>query len=330
METGRDVNGIRSLNRHTLEQIVAASPAAVLVADASHPDLPIVYANPAYERLTGFGLAELAGRAWAAHGRAAGEESFAPLAEGIERREPCRATIDELRKDGSSFRCDVSMTPLRGQRGDVRFLLLSHEPVPEPVREGAADVASAFDSAADSGLQRALGGAKQKLATLDRIDPATGLVRFSYFQDTLRRDLMIARRDRRFVTLLVFEIVEFDVYRQTFGDKAADSCQRMIGAQIMRALRRAGDLSARYADGTLVAAVVGQHASDVEPLVDRIADNVRQLKLHNPRAKSSRYIETRVTVIGCPPGAHDDPEPLIERALTKSHGTDVPARAVLG
>lgn len=327
METGRDANGIRSLNRHILEQIVAASPAALLVADATQPELPIVYANAAYERLTGFPPAEIVGRAWAAQGRAGADEAFAPLTEGIERREPCRATIDDVRKDGSSFRCEVSITPLKGQRGDVRFLLLAHEPIPELVRDHAADVAAAFDSAADSGLQRAL-GAKQKLATIERIDPATGLVRFAYFQDTLRRDLMVARRERRFVTLLVFEIVEFDVYRQTFGDKAADSAQRMIGAQIMRALRRAGDLCARYADGTLVAAVVGQHASEVEPLADRIAESVRQLRLHNPRAKSSRYIETRVSLIGCPPGAHDDPEPLIERALGESRGSEAPARAV--
>jgi hypothetical protein len=34
-----------------------------------------------------------------------------------------------------------------------------------------------------------------------------------------------------------------------------------------------------------------------------------------------------VTLIGCPPGAHDDPEPLIARALTESRSTAVPARA---
>jgi hypothetical protein len=101
----------------------------------------------------------------------------------------------------------------------------------------------------------------------------------------------------------------------------------MIGAQIMRALRRAGDICARYDDATLVAAVIGQHANDVQPLVERIADNVAQLRLHNPRAKSSRYIETRVMVIGCPPGAHDDPEPLIARTLAESRGSDAPVRA---
>jgi diguanylate cyclase (GGDEF)-like protein len=193
-----------------------------------------------------------------------------------------------------------------------------------------ADSPSAGEATSElSLLQRELGRARQKIATLDRVDPATGLVRFPYFQDTLRRDLAMARRDRRFVTLLVFEIVEFAIYRQTFGDKAADSCQRMIGAQIMRALRRAGDLCARYEDGTLVAAVIGQHASEVQPLVDRIADSVRQLKLHNPRAKSSRYIETRVIAIGCPPGAHDDPEPLIARALAETRGSEEPIPVAL-
>ena len=153
-------------------------------------------------------------------------------------------------------------------------------------------------------------------------------MRFAYLQEMLRRDFAMARRDRRFVTLLAFEIVEFDVYRQTFGDKAADSCQRMIGAQIMRALRRAGDLCARYDECTLVAAVVGQHASEIEPLAQQIAENVGQLKLHNPRAKSSRYVSTRVTVIGCPPGAHNDPEPVLADALEAKRRTDAPARAV--
>jgi hypothetical protein len=100
----------------------------------------------------------------------------------------------------------------------------------------------------------------------------------------------------------------------------------MIGAQIMRALRRAGDLCARYDDTTLVAAVVGQHASEVQPLAERIAEGVGQLKLHNPRAKSSRYIETRAIVIGCPPGAHDDPGPLIERAIAEARGDKLAAR----
>ena len=266
-----------------------------------------------------------------------GDEAFAPLKAAIGRGAAYRAAIPDLRKDGTSFTCDLAVTPLHGPRGDLRYFLLSHESAvvaakrqAQAAEESAPPGDASTESAASAEialLQRELGRAKQKIATIDRIDPATGLVRFPHFQETLRRDLAMARRDRRFVTILVFEIVEFDVYRQTFGDKAADSCQRMIGTQIMRALRRAGDLCARYDETTLVAAVIGQHASEVQPLTERIADGVAQLRLHNPRAKRSRYIETRVILIGCPPGAHDDPGPLIERALAEARGTDAHARA---
>ncbi|HET7609912.1 MAG TPA: diguanylate cyclase [Gammaproteobacteria bacterium] len=335
METGRDAFGIRSLNRHTLEQIVSASSAGILVVDASHPELPIVYANAAYERLTGYALSELAGHPWAPLARAEdGDAVLAPLKTAIGRGAACRASIPDVRKDGTSFSCDISVTPLHGPRGDLRYFLLSHEhatsieqPASAPQPSFAEEQPPADAASAEIALlQRELGRARQKIATIDRIDQGTGLVRFAYFQETLRRDLAMARRDRRFVTILVFEIVEFAVYRQTFGDKAADSCQRMIGAQIMRALRRAGDLCARYDDTTLVAAVVGQHASEVQPLAERIAESVGQLKLHNPRAKGSRYIETRAIVIGCPPGAHDDPGPLIERAIAEARGNSLAAR----
>jgi diguanylate cyclase (GGDEF)-like protein/PAS domain S-box-containing protein len=321
METGRDAHGIRSLNRQMLEQIVAASSAGVLVVAADQPELRIVYANAAYEQLTGYALAELAGRPWGVLARAAfGEQALTALKAAMGRGEACAATISDVRKDGEPLTCEVSVTPLRGSRAELRFFLLSHAPV-----AAAASGRQAESPAADAATE--LGRARQKIVALDRIDPVTGLVRFPYFREMLRRDLAMARRDRRFVTLLLFEIVEFAVYRQTFGDKAADSCQRMIGAQIMRALRRAGDICARYEDGTLVAAVVGQHAAEVQPLADRIADSVAQLRLHNPRAKSSRYISTRVIAIGCPPGAHDDPEPLIARALAESRASDVAVRA---
>ena len=320
METGREALGIKSLNRHILEQIVAASPAGVLVADASQPELLIVYANPAYERLTGYALADLVGHPWAALTRAADGDAFATVRAALGRGEACRATIPDVRKDGTPMTWEISVTPLHGPRGDLRYFLLSHQAAEQP--QGELPNASAEITV----LQSELGRARQKIAALDRIDPATGLVRFPYFQETLRRDLAMARRDRRYVTLLVFQIVEFAVYRQTFGDKAADSCQRMIGAQIMRALRRAGDLCARYDERTLVAAAIG-HPSEIQPLVDRIAESVRQLRLHNPRAKTSRYIDVRPIAIGCPPGAHDDPEPLIVRALTEPRADGLAAQA---
>jgi PAS domain S-box-containing protein/diguanylate cyclase (GGDEF)-like protein len=325
METGRDADGIKSLNRHILEQIVATSPAAILVADANDARLPVVYVNATYERLTGFALADVVGRPWALLERAGGDD-LKQVRAAIDRGEACQATVADLRKDGTSWTSEIRVTPLNSGRGELKFFLCTQRAV-------AGDGTTAARASADAGevslLQHELGRARQKLATLDRVDPATGLLRFAHFQELVRRDLAIARRDRRYVSLLVFEIVEFDIYLQTFGDKAAESCQRMIGAQVARALRRAGDLCARYEDSTLVAAVLGQAPAEIQPIADRIAESVNDLRLHNPRGKASRYVSVRSTVIGCPPGAHEDPEPVIARALEEARAADAPSHAVL-
>src|SRR5690606_14620760 len=96
--------------------------------------------------------------------------------------------------------------------------------------------------------------------------------------------------------------------------KAADSCVRMIGAQLSSTLRRAGDLYARCDDTTLVAAVVGQEAAEATHLAERIVDNVRGLRLHNPRAKSGRYVTVLTALCGGVPGPEDDADGLLERA----------------
>ena len=311
MDNGRDPQGIKSLSRHALEQMVALSSEGILLADAQDPSLPIVYANPAYEVLSGYAAEELKGTSWPLAKRdGEGQPELERLKAAIGRSESCRVTLPDLRKDGTSWFSHVRVEPLYNARGELKYFLCIQKPV-----QGAADEPTSPDVEVTL-LQRELGRARQKIANLDRLDPGTGLMRLGHFQELLRRDLAMARRDQRFITLLVFEIVEFDAYRQTFGTKAADSCQRMIGAQIMRTLRRAGDLCARYDDSTLVAAAIGQEPSEFEKLVDQIGENVRKLGLHNPRAKRSRHITVRSALVGCPPGLYEDPDNVITRALS--------------
>jgi diguanylate cyclase (GGDEF)-like protein/PAS domain S-box-containing protein len=328
MDTGRDASGTRSLNRHTLEQIVAASSAAVLVADARDARFTVAYVNSAYERLSGHKAAELVGRPWPLLERG-GDEGIAALKAAVERREACCVKVADVRKDGTASPYEISLTPLQDSHGELRYVLCDQRPL--ATAESVAEAARPTPTVETTGEQPLLsldaGRARPKPAALDRVDSATGLLRFGYFQETVRRDLAVSRRDNRYVTLLVFDIVEFDVYRRTYGDKTADSCLRMIGAQIMRKLRRAGDLCARYDDTTLVAATLGQEPRDVQPLANQIASHVLQLKLHNPRAKS-RTISVRVSVIGCPPGAPDDVERVIARALAELRSETASPQAI--
>jgi diguanylate cyclase (GGDEF)-like protein/PAS domain S-box-containing protein len=343
MQIGRDARSAKSLSRHTLEQMVALCSEGILLADAKDPGLPVVYANPAYEELSGYSVAELAGNSWQLWKREGVDQpELAKLKEAIGRAEGCAVTLPDVRKDGTSWTSRISVEPLHNARGELKYFLCIHRPEvagaalvaprdESPVEDASAGVVAVAvaDAVAQEDtesvevklLQHELGPAREKIATLNRIDSVTGLLRFDHFQELLQRDIGMARRDRRAVTLVLFEIVEFDAYRRTFGTKAAVSCQRMIGAQIMRTLRRAGDLCTRYDDATLVAAVIGQAAEELRRLADQIAENVRKLALHNPRAKSGRHITVRCAVVSCAPGSAEDVESLIARARSELHGT---------
>jgi len=72
--------------------------------------------------------------------------------------------------------------------------------------------------------------------------------------------------------------------------------------------------------------VLGQKPDDIRHLVDQIADNVRQLGLHNPRGRSGRHIAVRPQLVACPPGTQEDADVLVTRALAEaSSGARVPA-----
>ena len=53
---------MKHLSRKILEQMLAHSSEGIIVAAANNPDFPVVYANPAYERLTGASADELRGQ----------------------------------------------------------------------------------------------------------------------------------------------------------------------------------------------------------------------------------------------------------------------------
>lgn len=339
MEAGTHACGVEALSRRALEQMVTRSSEGMVLVDAQRPELPILYVNPAYETLSGYAAAELAGTAWPLLENESGERDR--LKAAIGRGEACEAELTDTRKDGTRWACRVSVEPLYDAQNTLKYFLCLQRPASEgtsavvrpihtaPRFGGNAWAAAGFGRKSDAAGDDT--GRQRKITALDRIDPATGLLRLAHFEEMLERDLAMARRDGRQMAVLVIEIVDLDVYQRTFGAKAADSCQRMIGAQITRALRRAGDLCARFDETTLVASTVGQAAEDLMPIALQIVDHVRRLGLHNPRGRG-RYVSVRTAIVACPAGTVADAATIVAKgrsafpevggdpSITRMHG----------
>ncbi len=313
-------------SRHILEQIATLSSEGILVIDASEADYRVVYVNPAYETLTGYSAEETVGEPWRALDTD-GEDAAATAAlrAALGSADNYVADLPEIRKDGKTWLSRTRVQPILTRRGELRQYLVLQTEITE---------ADTGQTGLQMGLlQRELSRARKKAASLDRIDPASGILRYEYFLELADRDCQIARRDSELIAVAIMEINDLDAYRQTFGAKAADSCVRMIAAQVTGLLRRAGDLCGCEEGQRIVALSRGQDEEQVRVLTDRIAGNVRRLGLHNPRGRSGRYVTVSVGVAAGKPSSKDYLKTLLKEAhakLGKESETADPPRSARG
>ncbi|MEN8217206.1 MAG: PAS domain S-box protein [Pseudomonadota bacterium] len=92
----------------------------ITIADAIHPDMPLIYVNPAFERITGYTSAELIGRNSrflheSDHKQPALNEVRAAIREG----KNCHVVLRNYRKDGSPFWNQLNISPIHDAAGNL-------------------------------------------------------------------------------------------------------------------------------------------------------------------------------------------------------------------
>lgn len=96
----------------------------VTLADPDQEDCPIVYANKAFERLTGYGQEEIIGRNCRfLQGADKDQPELQMLRESLAKHEAVSVTLRNYRKDGSLFHNYLAVIPLRDNKGDLLYYL---------------------------------------------------------------------------------------------------------------------------------------------------------------------------------------------------------------
>ena len=93
---------------------------AVIISDMRLPNQPVFYANPAFERITGFSLMETIGRnIRMLHAQDDAQPEIALLERAQKAGESASVVMRSYRKDGSLFFNEVSIAPVRAEDGTV-------------------------------------------------------------------------------------------------------------------------------------------------------------------------------------------------------------------
>jgi PAS domain S-box-containing protein len=106
--------------RRLLDRAVAASSNGIVITDPKLPDNPIVYANPAFEEISGFNAEEVRGRNCRfLQGAHRDQPALDELRKAIAEERECRVVLRNYRKDGTPFWNELYVSPVHDEEGNL-------------------------------------------------------------------------------------------------------------------------------------------------------------------------------------------------------------------
>jgi len=215
----------------------------------------ITYWNRSAERLTGFGAAEVTGRAChdnvLCHVNEAGEclcKTLCPLAKTLQDGECREAGVYLHHKQGHRVPVNMRVAPVRGPAGDIL---------------GAVETFNC-DSDKHALLQRV-----EELEKLAMLDALTGLPNRRYLEIRLQQKLDEFGRYRWPIAVLVADLDHLKTINDQFGHKTGDLALRAAGQTLAHACRNV-DTVGRWGGDEFVALLANCPAEELPAIGERL------------------------------------------------------------
>ena len=102
------------------DRAITATSDGIIISDPNQHDMPIVYVNAGFERMTGYTLAEVLGRNCRfLQGDDTNQSEIARLRLALRDKQACRVTLRNYRKDGSMFWNELDVSPVYDDAGNL-------------------------------------------------------------------------------------------------------------------------------------------------------------------------------------------------------------------
>ncbi|MEG5064286.1 PAS domain S-box protein [Microcoleus sp. B3-A4] len=113
-----------SFHLSLLERAMAASSNSILIADARRPDIPIIYCNPAFEKLTGYSAEEVIGRNCRfLQGPDTDRAELDKLRSSLRSGTEIQVVLKNYRKDQTPFWNELIVSPILDNEGKLTHFI---------------------------------------------------------------------------------------------------------------------------------------------------------------------------------------------------------------
>jgi two-component system chemotaxis family response regulator WspR len=169
--------------------------------------------------------------------------------------------------------------------------------------------------------QMQLAELNMQLLKLANVDGLTGLVNRRHFDERLAEEWLRALRNRRPLTLIMFDVDWFKLYNDKFGHLEGDECLKRIARSAQEIVSRPADTVARFGGEEFIVLLPETDSSGATGVAEKLRIGVENLHLPNPDSSISPYVTISLGIITIVPSAtsnQDDCLELVDEALYKA------------
>jgi len=266
------------------DRAIESSVNGVFIADAGQPCYPLIYVNPAFERVLGSTAGTIVGKPCICRDEVA--DGYAEIRRAIAHGTEGNTVLRLRRADGERRWIELFLAPVRSEAGAVTHFV------------GVLnDVTDRKD-------------AEARLSHLANHDPLTGLPNRNLLHDRLAH--AITRRGEGLNAVLFLDLDRFKLINDSYGHDVGDELLRAVAARLQHCLR-AGDTVARLGGDEFVVLLEDLPSVDAAAAIaGKIAS-----RLSVPVTVGERELPLAASVgIALHPRDGADPQTLLKHADT--------------
>lgn len=267
------------LDLELLKQAVMDSRDGITIADARAPDMPLIFVNPAFERMSGYSAADVLGR----NCRFLRADDMptrqrARLREALSRGEGFLEVLPNRKRNGDMFWNELSLSPIHDADGEVTHFIGFQKDVTDRVsldrqlKERNEDL-------------EATRASLEELVTLDALTHVYNRRHFDTRIDTLWK---ISARSSEPIALFFIDIDDFKAYNDRFGHLIGDQALISVARTLADSFKRGSDFLARYGGEEFVVVACGMTQQEAANFAQELCALIRALDIENPDAKGHR------------------------------------------
>jgi len=239
-------NTTEALRLH--QRAIESSSNGILITDAALPDDPIVYVNPAFERITGYAAQEVLGHNPRFLNESARDQpELEEIQTALREKREGMVQVRNFRKDGTQFWNEFSIAPVRDERARVTHFIGIVNDITERKHYEA------------------------QLEYQSNHDGLTGLPNRNLLMDRLRQALFHAQRHESQAAVLFIDLDHFKFINDSLGHHMGDRLLKIIAGRIAECVRSM-DTVARQGGDEFVVVLSDLNQSEDAAIV---AQNIR-------------------------------------------------------